>query len=97
MAGDLRIQPGEEKARMSELSFTVVLEQDEDGAYVAHCPELPGCWSCGDTEEEALDNIEEAIIGCLRTRLKWAIEEAVEGRIPQQLPTRTRNLAVSYG
>jgi predicted RNase H-like HicB family nuclease len=75
MAGNLRIQPGEEKARMSELSFTVVLEQDEDGAYVAHCPELPGCWSCGDTEEEeALDNIEEAIIGCLRTRLKWAIE-----------------------
>ena len=82
---------------MSQLNFTVVLERDEDGAYVAHCPELPGCWSCGDTEEEALDNIREAIIGCLRTRLKWAIEEALEGEIPQQLPTRTINLAVSYG
>lgn len=82
---------------MSEISFTVMLEQDEDDAYIAHCPELPGCWSCGDTEQEALDNIEEAIIGCLRTRLKWAIEEALESKIPQRLPTRTINLAVSYG
>ena len=82
---------------MSELSFTVMLEQEDD-AYVAHCPELPGCWSCGDTEQEALDNIEEAIIGCLRTRLKWAIKEALESKVPQQrLPTRTINLAVSYG
>jgi len=29
--------------------------------YAAFCPELPGCTSAGDTEEEALDNIKEAI------------------------------------
>ena len=33
----------------------------ETDSYAAFCPELPGCTSAGDTEEEALDNIKEAI------------------------------------
>ncbi|MEY2831423.1 MAG: hypothetical protein RLZZ574_681 [Cyanobacteriota bacterium] len=42
--------------------WRVVLEQDsETGDWAAWCPELPGCTSCGDTKEEALENIEEAI------------------------------------
>jgi len=41
--------------------YTVVLEQEQDGGYVANLPALPGCVSQGDTREEALGNIREAI------------------------------------
>jgi predicted RNase H-like HicB family nuclease len=44
------------------LTFRVVLEFDpEAGSYSAVCPELPGCASVGDTEEQARVNIREAI------------------------------------
>ena len=39
----------------------VILIPDETGGYVAEVPSLPGCYSQGDTEEEALVNIQEAI------------------------------------
>lgn len=39
----------------------VVLHQEEDGGYWVECPSLPGCFSQGDTREEALENIKEAI------------------------------------
>lgn len=45
--------------------FKVLLEPDETGGYVVSCPSLPGCYSQGDTVEEALDNIKEAILLCL--------------------------------
>jgi predicted RNase H-like HicB family nuclease len=44
------------------MKFRVVIEQDpETGSYAVWCPELPGCTSCGDTEEQAFANIKEAI------------------------------------
>lgn len=43
------------------MKYRVVLEQDEDGVYVATCPTLPGCVSQGKTRDEALLNIREAI------------------------------------
>ena len=50
------------------MKFQVVIEEDvEDGGYVVHCPALKGCWSQGDTVEEAIDNIKEAIVGYLKT------------------------------
>ncbi len=48
--------------------FTVVLEPEEDGGYSIHCPALPGCSSQGNSIEEALDNIREAILGVLKVR-----------------------------
>ena len=46
--------------------FKVVLKPDtEDGGFNISCPALPGCHSQGDTEEEALENIKDAILGCL--------------------------------
>jgi predicted RNase H-like HicB family nuclease len=39
----------------------VVLEQENDGGFVANVAELPGCVSQGDTREAALENIKEAI------------------------------------
>ena len=43
------------------MRYTVVLEQEEDGGYVAIVPALPGCVSQGDDRAEALANIREAI------------------------------------
>jgi len=44
------------------MTFRVVMERDaETGDYSAVCPELPGCASAGETEEEASENIREAI------------------------------------
>jgi len=43
------------------IKLTVVLEPEEDGGYSVHCPALPGCHSQGDSLDEALANIKEAI------------------------------------
>ncbi|MBI5227715.1 type II toxin-antitoxin system HicB family antitoxin [Candidatus Micrarchaeota archaeon] len=51
------------------MKLRVIIEQDEDGIYVATCPNLPGCISQGKTREEALENIKDAISGYI-TRLK---------------------------
>ena len=50
--------------------FHVVLEHAEDGWIVAECPALPGCVSQGKDEEEALENIKEAITAWL-----WAEDQ----------------------
>lgn len=42
------------------MKYTICLRY-EDSSYAAWCPGLPGCWSQGDTKEEALGNIREAI------------------------------------
>jgi len=43
------------------MRFTVILEREDDGGYVAIVPALPGCVSQGDSRDEALTNIQEAI------------------------------------
>jgi len=43
------------------MRYTVVLEQEPDGGYVVSVPALPGCVSQGDSRDEALANIREAI------------------------------------
>ncbi len=47
------------------MRYRVVLEQDEDGMFIAEAPSLPGCVSQGPTRAEALANIREAIAGYL--------------------------------
>jgi predicted RNase H-like HicB family nuclease len=42
------------------MHYKVALRQTDEG-YSVSCPALPGCWSQGDTEQEALDNIRDAI------------------------------------
>ncbi|MGC8890914.1 MAG: type II toxin-antitoxin system HicB family antitoxin [bacterium] len=41
--------------------YRIIIEQDEDGVYIASCPALKGCYSQGDTIEEAVENIKDAI------------------------------------
>lgn len=45
--------------------YRIVIEKGEDFGYVAHCPAIPGCHSQGNTMEEAIENIKDAIRGCL--------------------------------
>ena len=49
------------------MNFKVVLQEAEEGGYIVSCPALPGCHSQGDSMEEALKNIKEAIVGCLES------------------------------
>jgi predicted RNase H-like HicB family nuclease len=56
------------------MKYTVVLEQESDGGYIASVPVLPGCVSQGDTREEVMANIREAI--------ELYIEDCVEAGDP---------------
>ncbi len=55
------------------MKYKIVLKESEEG-YSVSCPGLPGCWSQGKTEEEALANIREAIEDYLT-----AVSDAVKG------------------
>ena len=55
---------------MKKYLLQVVIEQDEDGVYLAHCPALEGCYTQGDTYEEALENIRDAIHLHVQDRLE---------------------------
>ena len=46
-------------------TFHVIIEQDEDGGYIGKVPELSGCLSQGDSLDELMVNIKEAIELCL--------------------------------
>ena len=43
------------------MKYRVLIEPDEDGVFVAEVPSLPGCISQGQTREQAIENIKEAI------------------------------------
>jgi len=47
------------------MDFTVIIEQDEDGIYVASVPEIQGCYTQGKTFQEVIERIKEAIEVCL--------------------------------
>lgn len=60
--------------------YKVVLQKSDEG-YSVSCPVLPGCWSQGETESEALDNIKYAIeeyLGVLDEQLQGADVREVE-------------------
>ncbi|HVS83074.1 MAG TPA: type II toxin-antitoxin system HicB family antitoxin [Pyrinomonadaceae bacterium] len=42
------------------MKYKILLEKSEEG-YSVSCPGLPGCWSQGETEDEAMENIQDAI------------------------------------
>ena len=54
--------------------FKIILKPDpEDGGYNVSYPAIPGCHSQGETEDEAVDNIKDAIVGCLEALNRRAI------------------------
>ena len=62
------------------MKFTVTIDRDESGAWVAECPAIPGCISQGKTQKEAMKNIREAILACLEVRAGQGIPLTVETR-----------------
>lgn len=52
------------------MKYRIMIEQDEDGVFVAEVPNLPGCITQGKTRKEAIDNIREAISGYLESLQK---------------------------
>ncbi len=68
-------------------NFTVLLEQDEDGWYVAKVPDIQGCATQGKSVEEALERVKEAIRVCLEAEkdppqpLKFVSVQQVEVKV----------------
>ena len=60
------------------MRFLVTIDRDEDGAWVVECPSIPGCVSQGATREDALENIRDAIRGCLEVRAEKGMPLTVE-------------------
>ncbi|MCW5559219.1 MAG: type II toxin-antitoxin system HicB family antitoxin [Verrucomicrobiae bacterium] len=60
------------------MTFSIILDRDEDGVWVVECPAIPGCVSQGRTREEAMSNIREAIAACLEVRSNMGIPLTVE-------------------
>ena len=56
------------------MTYKVLLHESEEGSSVS-CPGLPGCWSQGKTEEEALENIQDAIREYLA-----AVDDLMQGK-----------------
>ena len=65
---------------MKVMKLPVTIYQDEEGWYVVECPVIPGCMSQGKTEEEALQNIREAIQLCLDVRRQQGMPLTLESR-----------------
>jgi predicted RNase H-like HicB family nuclease len=64
--------------RVKEMKLVTTLERDEEGVWVAECPSIPGCVSQGDTRDEALANIREAIAACLEVRAERGLPLTIE-------------------
>jgi predicted RNase H-like HicB family nuclease len=64
------------------MKFIITVEQDENGMFIAECPNIPGRISQGKTEQEALANIKDAIKQCLEVR--------AEKRMPLTVATHGR-------
>jgi predicted RNase H-like HicB family nuclease len=47
------------------LNYTVLIEQDEDGMYIATVPDISGCYTQGKTVEQAMNRVKEAIQVCI--------------------------------
>ena len=68
------------------MKFTVTLDRDEDGVWIAECPSIPGCVSQGASKYDALKNLDEAIRACLEVR--------AERGLPLTLETRSLEITV---
>lgn len=52
------------------MKLKVIVHEAEEGGYWAEVPSIPGCATQGDTYEELLENIHEAVEGCLSVDIK---------------------------
>lgn len=75
----------DEDAASATWNLTALTERDEvDGGWIAECVDLPGCMSQGETEEEALANLADAIGGVLTVKVQAQLLKDVRRDHPAQ-------------
>jgi len=62
------------------MKLIVTIDRDEDGMFIVECSSIPGCISQGRTEEEAIENIKDAIKQCLEVRAERGMPLTVSMR-----------------
>jgi predicted RNase H-like HicB family nuclease len=77
---------GKQLKGIAAMNLFVTLDRDEDGAWIAECPAIPGCVREGATREEAVANVREAIALCLEVR--------AERGLPLTIGTRQVEVAI---
>ena len=60
------------------MRFNVTLDRNEDGVWIVECLSIPGCVSQGQTKQEAVENIKDAISACLQVRAERGMPMTVE-------------------
>jgi predicted RNase H-like HicB family nuclease len=60
--------------------FNITIERDEDGIWIVECPSIPGCVSQGESKNQAIENIKDAIKLCLEVRAEKGLPLTVETR-----------------
>ena len=65
------------------MKYRILIEQDEDGFFVAECPSFPGCISQGQSRADALENIQDAIKGYIESLRKH--DEPVPPAIDEEI------------
>ena len=68
---------------MVKYRYTVIVERDENGMYIAYCPALQGCYTQGETYEEVMKNIKEAIELNIEARKEMGEEIPIEMAIEE--------------
>jgi len=76
--------------RMNQLRYTGLIEKNEDDGYTVTVPSLPGCISEGDTWDEAIENITEAIEGYLE------VLDGLHKPIPVEVTVQTHKEITAY-
>jgi predicted RNase H-like HicB family nuclease len=66
--------------RSDPVKLPIIITPGENGWIVAECPAIPGCISQGKTKEEAMENIKEAIEGCILVRKEMGLPPVEEIR-----------------
>ena len=74
------------------MKFRILIEQDEDGIFIAECPSLPGCISQGKSRKEVLENIQDAVRGYLESLKKH--DEPVPYVIPMKMGIQNNYLCI---
>ena len=77
---------------MKNYNLQVIIEQDEDGIFIAECPALQGCYAQGKTYEEAIENIKDVITMCIE-ELKEA-KKKINLKYPEVIGIKSLEVAV---
>lgn len=77
---------------MKKYNLQVVIEQDEDGIFIAECPALQGCYAQGKTFEEAIKNIKDVIVMCIE-ELR-AEKKKIDLKYPEVIGVKNLEVAV---